>query len=104
MIRAPDQNPAGSYIRGGMESGKMDFLKTRKGDSRTAAERMPDTERGFFFSGFRQKNERRTAEKRQNNTDCGFGNILYGIFYISNHNTADTCNSSWCGTWRMGRN
>ena len=25
MIRAPDRNPAGSYIRGGMESGKTDF-------------------------------------------------------------------------------
>lgn len=48
MIRAPDQNPAGRYIRSGMEPERMDFSRTGKGDSRAAAERAQGMESALF--------------------------------------------------------
>lgn len=48
MIRAPDQNPAGRYIRSGMEPERMDLIRTGKGDSRAAAERARGMESALF--------------------------------------------------------
>lgn len=51
MIRAPDQNPAGSYIRGGVEPGRMDFNKNQERRFQNRSREDTWQGRGSFFMG-----------------------------------------------------
>lgn len=53
MIRAPDQNPAGSYIRSGMEPVRMDLYKNQERRFQNCSGKDTWQGMGFFFYGFR---------------------------------------------------
>lgn len=52
MIRAPDQNPAGSYIRGGMEPRRMNFNKNQERRFQNRSRKDTRKKGRSFFLGF----------------------------------------------------
>ena len=62
MIRAPDRNPAGSYIRSGMESGKTDFNNQER---RFQDRSRKDTRHGKGVLFFRVPAEKRKKNGRK---------------------------------------